>query len=144
MQRTSRLEVRIFLGPGTPPIPQAISPFDEAFSTRSDNPTGKKNDDSLPPIPAFPFAPGNVEHGRQVTKSLDVPRIFVVVEREGNSLLLSFGDEEPVGWAQSECVVPVERAIAFFTDQIRANPKDAFLYTMARCWARTKTSLTTR
>ena len=34
------------------------------------------------------------------------------------------------GWAPADQVVPVEQAIEFFTDYIRANPGDAFGYTM--------------
>ncbi len=35
-----------------------------------------------------------------------------------------------MGWAAADQVVPIEQAEAFFTDRIRANPKDAFSHLM--------------
>jgi tetratricopeptide (TPR) repeat protein len=46
------------------------------------------------------------------------------------------------GWAQSDQVVPVERAIEFFTDYIRANPGDPHGYSMrAKIWLEEKKEL---
>jgi tetratricopeptide (TPR) repeat protein len=46
------------------------------------------------------------------------------------------------GWAQADQVVPVERAIEFFTDYIRANPGDSYGYSMrARIWLDEKKEL---
>jgi tetratricopeptide (TPR) repeat protein len=43
------------------------------------------------------------------------------------------------GWAQADQVVPVERAIEFFTDYIRANPGDSHGYSMrAKIWLEEK------
>ena len=53
------------------------------------------------------------------------PRIWVRVEGRGLS-----------GWALADQVVPVDQAIAFFTDYIRANPGDAHGYAMrAKVWS---------
>jgi tetratricopeptide (TPR) repeat protein len=46
------------------------------------------------------------------------------------------------GWAQADQVVPVEHAIEFFTDYIRANPGDPYGYTMrAKIWREEKKEL---
>jgi tetratricopeptide (TPR) repeat protein len=46
------------------------------------------------------------------------------------------------GWAQADQVVPVERAIEFFTDYIRANPGDPHGYSMrAKIWLDEKKEL---
>jgi len=49
----------------------------------------------------------------------DGPSLFLRAERQGLS-----------GWATAGDVVPVEQALDFFTQQIRAHPRDAFLHAM--------------
>jgi tetratricopeptide (TPR) repeat protein len=38
--------------------------------------------------------------------------------------------EGPSVWAAADQVIPIDQAVAFFTERIRANPKDAFSYIM--------------
>jgi tetratricopeptide (TPR) repeat protein len=54
------------------------------------------------------------------------------VERvdDGSLLWLQAEGQRPSGWAKSDEVVPVERAVAFFTEEIRTHPQDAFPYLM--------------
>ena len=39
-------------------------------------------------------------------------------------------DGSPSGWAAADQVVPVDQAIPFFSDRIRANPQEAFAHMM--------------
>jgi tetratricopeptide (TPR) repeat protein len=52
-------------------------------------------------------------------EQIDGPALFLNAQRQGTS-----------GWADAAGVVPVENAIDFFTEQIRARPRDAFSYAM--------------
>jgi tetratricopeptide (TPR) repeat protein len=58
---------------------------------------------------------------------------YRVEQVNGSSLFLHAA--ELSGWADADQVVPVERAIEYFTDYIRANPNDPFGYSMrAKIW----------
>jgi tetratricopeptide (TPR) repeat protein len=60
------------------------------------------------------------------------------VERVNGPWLLLHA-RELSGWAQPDQIVPVERAIDFFTDYIRANPGDSHGYSMrAKIWQEEK------
>jgi tetratricopeptide (TPR) repeat protein len=62
---------------------------------------------------------------------------YRVEQVNGPWLFLRAG--ELSGWAQADQVVPVERAIDFFTDYIRANPGDVHGYSMrAKIWLEEK------
>jgi tetratricopeptide (TPR) repeat protein len=61
------------------------------------------------------------------------PAFYRVEQADGPMLRLR--GQEISGWAPAEQVVPVEKAIEFFTDQIRTNPGDAHAYVMrAMIW----------
>jgi tetratricopeptide (TPR) repeat protein len=65
---------------------------------------------------------------------------YRVVQVNGPWLFLRAA--ELSGWAQADQVVPVERAIEFFTDYIRANPGDSHGYSMrAKIWLEEKKEL---
>jgi hypothetical protein len=51
------------------------------------------------------------------------PRLWLRAEGKGTS-----------GWAPADQVVPVEQAIAFFTEYVRANPGDSHGYAMHRIY----------
>jgi tetratricopeptide (TPR) repeat protein len=55
---------------------------------------------------------------------------YKVQETDGPSLLLKAEGQGARGWAADVEVVPVEKAIDYFTAQIRARPRDAFGYAM--------------
>jgi tetratricopeptide (TPR) repeat protein len=58
---------------------------------------------------------------------------YRVEQVNGSSLFIHAA--ELSGWTQADQVVPVERAIEFFTDYIRANPSDSHGYSMrAKIW----------
>jgi hypothetical protein len=66
-------------------------------------------------------------------------RIYRVEQVNGPWLWLWAEGEGLSGWALADHVVPVEQAIAFFTDSIRADPGDAHGYTMRGIfWLREK------
>ena len=58
--------------------------------------------------------------------------VFEVVRADEPRLWLRAPGEDgwPTGWAAADEVVPIDHAIAFFTERIRANPKDAFAHLM--------------
>ena len=58
------------------------------------------------------------------------PRIYLVREANGEWLLLEPSGAGASGWAQSDQVVPVDGAIEYFSDRIKANPRDVFFYAM--------------
>ena len=55
---------------------------------------------------------------------------FRVEKTDGEKLLLRFEDSNLDFWAVADQFVPIDRAIDFFTNQIRANPADPFPYMM--------------
>jgi tetratricopeptide (TPR) repeat protein len=65
-------------------------------------------------------------------KQTNGPRLSVKAEGTGLN-----------GWARVDDVVPVADAIAFFTNQVRANPQDAFSYVMRAILWRDKKELDT-
>jgi tetratricopeptide (TPR) repeat protein len=67
---------------------------------------------------------------------------YLVEQVNGPSLRLRVERQGLGGWAQADQVIPVEEAIAFFTDYIRANPGDAHGYIMrAIIWRQEKKEL---
>jgi len=56
--------------------------------------------------------------------------IYVVEKSEGNRLLLSDLNEGLRGWSAAGAVVPLSQADAFFSEQLKANPKSAFAFLM--------------
>ena len=45
--------------------------------------------------------------------------------------LITLGREDSLtGWASADQVMPIDQAVAFFSDRIKANPKDAFAHLM--------------
>jgi tetratricopeptide (TPR) repeat protein len=56
--------------------------------------------------------------------------IYRVERADGPILWLQAEGQRLSGSAKAEDVIPVEPAVAFFTDHIRAHPKDAFAYSM--------------
>ena len=56
--------------------------------------------------------------------------IFLVVQNEGNRLLVSDLNEGHRGWASPLDMVPLNQAEVYFSGQIKANPRDAFGYLM--------------
>ncbi len=64
--------------------------------------------------------------GRAATSAGD---IYLVERVEGSSVRLR-PDAGPAGWAAADQVVPVERAVAAFSDAIGSNPRDAYAYAM--------------
>ena len=62
--------------------------------------------------------------------------IYRVDRIDGPWLWLKAEGEMLSGWVLTDDVVTVERGLDYFTDQIRANPTDAFAYLLrARLWA---------
>ena len=57
-----------------------------------------------------------------------VPAIYHVTQENGKSLFIT--TNELSGWVPLDQVVLLEQAPAFFTGQIRANPRDSFAYAM--------------
>ncbi len=55
--------------------------------------------------------------------------IYLVERVEGTSLFLRL-DGGPSGWEPADEVVPVDRAVEFFSDAIGTNPRDAYAYAM--------------
>ncbi len=55
--------------------------------------------------------------------------IYQVEGVEGASVRLHL-DGGPAAWADADAVVPVNQAVAYFSEAIAANPKDAFAYAM--------------
>jgi len=72
-------------------------------------------------------------------KSIEIYR----VEQVNNGWLWLKAEGQGIaGWATVNDVVPVDDAIGFFTNQIRANPGDAFAYQMrAQIWREVKKEL---
>lgn len=67
---------------------------------------------------------------------------FYHVERtDGPLLWLQAEEERFAGWGKADEVVPVEQAIAFFSQQIQAQPRDAFCYAMRALVRRDKNDL---
>jgi tetratricopeptide (TPR) repeat protein len=66
--------------------------------------------------------------------------VFYRVERaSGTSLWLRSEGTGPSGWVHADQVIPVEKAVEFFTEQMRAEPRDWFPYVMrARVWGERK------
>ena len=56
-----------------------------------------------------------------LVERVDGPRLWLKLER---------ADGDAIGWAAADQVVPIDQAVTFFTDRIRANPKDAFAHLM--------------
>ena len=69
----------------------------------------------------------NDEPVERAGKGLDVYR---VEQSDGPTLFLKAERVGASGWAAALEVVPVEKAIDYFTEQIRARPQDAFPYAM--------------
>ncbi len=65
--------------------------------------------------------------GRSVPGSGENFSIYRVERVEGRRLWLKDEEAGHTGWADIDAVVPLDRAIAFFTDQLRACPCDGFL-----------------
>jgi tetratricopeptide (TPR) repeat protein len=57
------------------------------------------------------------------------PGVYGVQEAKGRSLLLERSSSVG-GWVEADQFVPIDRATKFFDDVIRANPRDAFGYSM--------------
>ena len=47
---------------------------------------------------------------------------------DGRRLWLKAEGWRQTGWALADQVIPLEQAMAFFTDRIRSNPQDAFAH----------------
>ncbi len=56
--------------------------------------------------------------------------VYHVERSDGPSLLLKAEKQGASGWAGAQEVIPLEHAIEFFNEQIRARPRDAFPYAM--------------
>ena len=78
----------------------------------------------------MPSAPGNARVDAKLTKSTLVPTIYRSDRRHGPWLWISNADQSVHGWVSLDQVVSVDNAIEFFTNQIRASPKDAFTFAM--------------
>ena len=69
-------------------------------------------------------------NGEPVERSGKAIDFYRVEQTDGPSLLLKAETQGLSGWAKASDVVPVEQAIDFFTQQIRAHPGDAFPHAM--------------
>jgi Flp pilus assembly protein TadD len=67
----------------------------------------------------------------QVVDDDSVFRVYTVEKVEGNSVLLKAGSVS--GWVESDGVVPFDRAVDYYTDQIREQPARAYLYYRRAC-----------
>ena len=56
--------------------------------------------------------------------------IYRVERADGPMLWLQAEGQRLRGSARAEDVIPVERAVAFFNEQVRAHPQDPFVYSM--------------
>ena len=65
-------------------------------------------------------------NGRAVPVSGEDFSIYRVERVQGRRLWLKAEAFGPGGWADLDEVVPLDQAIAFFTDQIQAYPQDVF------------------
>ena len=74
--------------------------------------------------------PDHLKDDQKPTKLTDVPTFYVVHERDGGWLFLTPEHGAVAGWVQAAEVVPVEKAIEFFAEEIRVKPKDAFSFAM--------------
>jgi tetratricopeptide (TPR) repeat protein len=80
--------------------------------------------------------------GNQVVdRSGKIVEFYRVEQTNGPWLWLKAEGEGLNGWATADQVVPVEQGIAFFTNQVRANPQDAFSYVMRALLWRDKKEL---
>jgi len=70
------------------------------------------------------------DNGEPVERSGKSIDSYRVEQADGPSLFLKAETQGLSGWATAGEVVPVEQALDFFTQQIRAHPRDAFLHAM--------------
>jgi len=56
--------------------------------------------------------------------------VYYLEQSDGNRLLLTDQSEGARGWTQASAIIPVSQAEAFFSNQIQANPKNAFAFLM--------------
>jgi tetratricopeptide (TPR) repeat protein len=66
--------------------------------------------------------------GNTVVARGDIHRVYRVERANGPWLWVAAGDVR--GWVKATDVIPLDRAIGHFTDQIRDHPKDAWAYQM--------------
>ena len=91
----------------------------------------------VPPVGAiFPFAidrffpPGDGKDAKKTTKSTCAPMIYWADEPHGAWVWISSDDKSVAGWVRLDGVISVDKAIEFFTDRIRSNPKESFSLAM--------------
>ena len=101
VQKTSRLELRDLVGDPADPL-----------------------------VPPPPRAEGNLKHDEKVSSTVNVPTFYEVQDRKGDWLVIGPVGGGLVSRVRSADVLLAEGAIEFFSEQIRAQPKDAFSLSM--------------
>ena len=92
------------------------------------------------PAPSAPLSPFDLdvpENPAKSKKSTAGPALFWVSSRRGDYLGVR-SDDGRSGWVLADKMIVKERAIEFFTNQIRANSRDALLFATPRCCVATR------
>ena len=75
------------------------------------------------------------QNGETAPRTESLIRVYVVERVFGPTVWLHTEGNGPTGWAPGDQVAPIDQAIEFFTNEVRANPRDAFSYVMrGRVW----------
>jgi tetratricopeptide (TPR) repeat protein len=81
------------------------------------------------------------QEGQPGDRTKNAVYIYVVERSKDTLVWIRAEGKGPSGWADRAELVPIEEAIEFFTERIRANPHDAFSHFMrARIWLEKKES----